>query len=350
MKKCEQSYFDSGNKKVINELALLNQGGKVNEMAIKNDYTVRANIHTIEIATEETINVTQILADYGKQCPEQSEAIDRCINLKVARGKQTVKKCGKSFILNLNKWDGENICLYSEFNEKLQMIMNILGIAGKYKIVRADLKFDSTDPEFYERNKKLVRLILTVIANEEKVKNFWRAEDGATLEQRSLRVNASSWDLEYYNKTIESNGEDVAAARLEYRYSNTKDGIKILADTFEIRMTDLFMSMIDEDNEISVQGTLEKCNQQLLKYWESGKYKNLHYFVSQERYQEIMFTRGQLAALIARIEQREGKETNTRKWIDNHNRRYSKLDFVRAEDIADFWECLRNARIKYFSN
>lgn len=320
-------------------------------------HTVRTNIHTLEIKTDSQLNATQILKQYADTDPETAARVNSCINTKASRMNANAEKIGRTFILNLNKWDGDNLFLHSEFMEKLRIMEKVLGIGGKYSVVRCDLKFDSADLEFYERNKKLVRLMLMAIAYGKKVRNVWRAEDGVTLEQRSFKINASSFDIEYYDKRIESEGTDPSKARLEMRFTGDMEPER-LEDSLEARMMDLYMHTGAEQTDenawcIDVSPILTQCNEVLLREWNTGKYRNLHGFVDQKNLQEVLFTRGQLAMLISRIARESDgavKVTDTQKWIDNHNARYGKIEFVRAETVNAFWECLMDAQTRYFSN
>ena len=318
---------------------------------ISNLYTVRANIHTFEIETFEKINVTKMLEQYARDELETAKRINACIkatNNRFGRGAKT----GKRFILNLNKWFGTDIFYFSEFTEILKTITDVLGIGGNYKIIRCDMKLDSTDDEFYERNKKLVRLMLTAVANGYSLKNIYRAEDGATLEQRSFRVVASNWDIEYYNKNIESEGKDPSKARLELRLMNNKNGITDLQNAFGSRLTDIFLHMGDGETA-DLLPVLEQSNEVLFDKWVEGGYKNLHIFLEQRNLQEIMFTRSQLVMLIERISASgllDKKITNIQKYIDNHFNRYSRITFVNESQMTEFWQGLIDAKDNYLAN
>ena len=215
-------------------------------------YTIRANIHTLEIRTDVKVDVSARIRGYAIKDPEKAEAVNRCIEGKFTRGNQNAEKNGRYFILNLNKWDGNNIYFFSEFVERLKDLEEVLHIKNKYKITRFDLKFDSSDPESYEENSKLFRLLMALLAEVMNVRNYWKAEDGATLEQRSIRLNSCGWDLEYYNKAIESNGEDEAKARLELRLMDSQNGFEDLQKAIEARMDAFYLAMVGDDGKFDV--------------------------------------------------------------------------------------------------
>lgn len=308
-------------------------------------FSLIANIHTLEIRTNEKLNVSAKLRGYAIKHPEEAEAINRCIDGKFTRGNQNAEKIGTYFILNLNKYDGE-IYFFSEFLERLRTIEEVLHIQGQYKITRADLKFDSSDPDFYEKNKKIVRLLMALIADSMNVRNYWRAEDGATLEQRSLRINTCCWDLEYYNKAIESNGTNNARARLELRLMDSQNGFDDLGKAFEARMNEFHGEMIGETGRFDVQRVLEKTNEELLKYWRTGRYSTIQRFLMQERYNEVLFTRGQLLPLLDKM--KPSIKRNGNRWIDKYCKTHGSFGFVQRGELKEFWDCLADARDKYF--
>lgn len=311
-------------------------------------YTIRANIHTLEIRTDEKVDVSARIRGYAIKDPEKAEAVNRCIEGKFTRGNQNAEKNGRYFILNLNKWDGNNIYFFSEFVERLKDLEEVLHIKNKYKITRFDLKFDSSDPESYEENSKLFRLLMALLAEVMNVRNYWKAEDGATLEQRSIRLNSCGWDLEYYNKAIESNGEDEAKARLELRLMDSQNGFEDLQKAIEARMDAFYLAMVGDDGKFDVDRVYQKANEALLKYWKTGRYRTMQRFLAQERFQEILFTRRQLIILLNKMVPSEKRNGN--RWIDKYCKTHGSFGFVQRGELAECWESLLVARDNYFAN
>lgn len=323
---------------------------------MKKAYTIRANIHTIEIVTDKRINASQQL----KRIEESGTAIDREIAKKIRaciRGGTGLER--RKFILNMNKWSGDNknTWNYAEFMENLATLTKYLEIENAYTITRVDMKFDSSDPKFYEENKKLVRFWMTAIADGTEQANMWLSLDGRTLEQRSFKLWADdrSFELEYYDKDLESFGKDPSKARIEFHIMG-KFAPEQLQEAINTRIDDLWLNhtgvALDDDcYDLSLKPTQERQNAALINLWKSGNYKNLHRFIEQDRVREVLFTRGQLVLLLsqlARDTELNISIVNPQKWIDKHNNRYGKIEFVKESDIDELWKCLEDAKQCYF--
>lgn len=324
--------------------------------AMKKVYTIRANIHTIEIMTDKRLNVNEQL----KRIQESGAASDQAIVKKIReciRGNTSFTQ--RKFILNMNKWNGakENIWNYAEFMENLATFTKYLGIGNAYTITRADMKFDSSDPKFYEENKKLVRFWMTAIADGTEQANMWQSLDGRTLKQRSFKLWASdrSWELEYYDKDQESSGRDPSKARIEFhimgKFAPEQLEAAINTRIDDLRLNHTGIALDDDCYNLSLEPTQERQNAALIGIWKSGSYKNLHRFIEQDRVREVLFTRGQLVLLLSQLARDTEANIaikNPQKWIDKHNNRYGKIEFVKESDIDELWQCLEDAKQCYF--
>ena len=318
--------------------------------------TIRANIHTIEIKTDKKINVKEKI----NQIQEGGVARDQTIAKKIQdciRGTIGYKR--QKFILNMNKWNGsrENTWNYAEFMENLATLTKYLGIENAYTITRADMKFDSSDPQFYEKNKKLVRFWMTAIADGTEQENLWQATDGRTIEQRSFKLweSSNSWEIEYYNKDLESSGKDPSKARIEFhimgKFAPDKLETAINTRIDDLRLNHTGIALDDDGYDQSLKPTQERQNSALIALWKSGNYKNLHRFIEQDRVREVLFTRGQLVLFLsqlARDAETNVSITNPQKWIDKHNKTYGKIEFVKEADVNELWQCLEDAKQCYF--
>ncbi len=326
-------------------------------------FTVRANIHTMEILTDNSINASKLLREYKQNgTDEQADTarrIDSCIEMASFRGRSNAEKNGRNFILNLNKWYGEkeNIWFYSEFVEILETVATYLNIKGRYVIKRVDVKFDSSDSDFYEENKKLVRFWMTAIADGMKEKNMWQAWDSKRLRQRSLKLwgKDRSYEIEYYNKEMESNGTDQSKGRLEFHFTG-KMTIEKMTQAIDARLANLQCKTgvpLDTDEwTTSLEPTKDSINATLMELWKNAQCDNLHRFIERDAVQEVLFTRQQLVKLLCQIaEESNGtiSMSDPEKWIDKHNKTYGRIQFVRDRDIDDLWNCITDAKDIFFS-
>lgn len=331
----------------------------------RKDYTVRANIHTMEIKTTQKINVSKILEDIAKSGNgELAARINKCVTINTTKINPKAPKYGQTYILNLNKWykDGSEIYLYSEFTEILKQITTALGIEGCYNVSRVDLKFDSSDPNYYEENKKLIRLVINQMSDSLNKPNVWISTDSHTLEQRSLQWRTNSEQLEYYNKRLESNGESPTAARLELRLvnrikfnkdANRSEGIRDIRAAFEAELYKLMWAVVDpETGKPDVAMTYTRSNEKLLDYMKKENYTSAIEFLRQREFRELIFTRPQLKQFLRMTYSEDGAKVD--EWIRNHvDRKGSKLskrDFCDARDIPKFFNCLMTASEKFFQN
>ena len=302
--------------------------------------SILANIHTMEIKTENAVDVGKALDKYVLTHPsekETAEKVGRCINTEISRINKNAKKMGKTFILNLNKWYGEheNIYLYSEFCEVLQIVTDALGITGRYKITRVDLKFDSQDPNYYEVHRKLFYLLLRDVQHKTNERNFWIGTDAKTMRTRSIRIiRNGAFEFEYYNKEIESGGEDPAAARFEIRAISGKNGITNIRDC---------MNMLYEEWQAG-KYTFDKT----AKEWQRDDYKHLYQFLDNERISDRIFSASMAIDLIQKIY--GGTKTQAAKRLENYNNSRGKLITYRQNMTIHLVERLEDAAQRYFDN
>ena len=324
--------------------------------------SILANIHTMEIKTENAVDVGKALNKYVLTHPsekETAEKVGRCINTEISRINKNAKKMGKTFILNLNKWYGEheNIYLYSEFCEVLQIVTDALGITGRYKITRVDLKFDSQDPNYYEVHRKLFYLLLRDVQHKTNERNFWIGTDAKTMRTRSIRIMRNgAFEFEYYNKEIESGGEDPAAARFEIRAISGKNGITNIRDCIDAKIR-LLKSSIDDEQDVIVD-----CLNMLYEEWQAGRYtfdktakewqrddyKHLYQFLDNERISDRIFSASMAIDLIQKIS--GGTKPQAAKRLENYNNSRGKLITYRQNMTIHLVERLEDAAQRYFDN
>lgn len=309
-------------------------------------YSVSANIHTLELTILGELNIDETISSYAQKHSEDINNADLWRVQKCIRSIRTNKIKDKFLTvitLNLNKWDSQNIWKYSEFCAVLDRIKKILGIESRSKLTRIDLKIDSEDPNFYEQHKKVASLLLADrrVLNG-KIPNFWRAWDEDSLENRSIRLQKASFEIEYYNKAIESGGKDPAAARFEIRIIDRVHGIDSAPDGFRDILLELKEGIAKEPE------VLAAYNDVLYKKWQTGNYKRPDWFFMQDRIAEYIFTRSQADELMARIRNETMEQGH--KSMANYNTRKRKISFLTKRETSHFLRMLTSAVEKYLKN
>lgn len=327
------------------------------------EFFTKANIHTIEIRTN-YLNVTEIIEDIRKGKRNEDNAfysgelladkINRCIDTEYSRLNFYADKYGKTFILNLNKWhdDGTEIYSYAEFDMVLTQIMDALGI-DKYTITRVDLKFDSEDPNFFEDNKKIIRLVMAEISYKLKIKNFLMFINAQTLKTGSIKLQSSGMEIEYCDKTINQNDASNVCARLSLRLKNNAKGFDNLGYEFTNKLNKLKDAVVNpETGKPDVATAYLRCNENLLSYWKDGNYTSAIDFLRHDRFRELIFTRKQLREFLRLTYSTD--DLKIEGWIKNNvDRKKGKLtkyDFCDARNIPSLCDCLMMASEKFFQN
>lgn len=115
---------------------------------------------------------------------------------------------------------------FSVFCKALSFVLDSLGIA-KYKIVRADLKFDNSDPDFFETYEKLQRYILLGFKAAYGILNQYKVTDLDNPTNISASVRQPQFQIESYDKRRESASRDPSASRFEIRSIGRSSGMDI---------------------------------------------------------------------------------------------------------------------------
>lgn len=115
---------------------------------------------------------------------------------------------------------------FSLFRKAFDFVLDSLGIV-EYKIIRADLKFDNPDPNFFARYEKLQRYILLGFKAAYGILNQYKVTDLDNPENISASVRQPQFQIESYDKRRESAGRDPSAARFEIRSIGRSSGMDI---------------------------------------------------------------------------------------------------------------------------
>lgn len=197
-----------------------------------NDYHVTGSIHTLSVKSPGQVEIDPDVA--------------RCIDAAYSRNKDRTTS-----IINPNKLMGD-LFKYSEFETAFESILAASGI-NDYNIVRADMRFDSYDPDHYRRYAKLNRYLISLLAVQYKVENCYRTENLFSQRQLSVAIKNKYFEIENYDKAAESQGKDPAKSRLEERSKAWKD--KDLQHEFTGAWFDRWDKALTDQNIEMVQKT-----------------------------------------------------------------------------------------------
>lgn len=284
-----------------------------------------SGIHTLAIKIRGMIDV-----------PEKFKDAAICSSRSI--GKEITTTC----ILNLNKIDGD-IFTYSRFNKLFSMFIDSIGI-DTYKIVRADMRFDSYDSEDYQKYAKLNRYLISLLAVAYNVRNTYRTMDLFSQRQLSVAIKNKYFECENYDKEAESNGADMAASRLEER-SKCLTG------------TDLRREFIEHWSKRwnKALGKMElvhkRYNDELERIYKDGinsypvKFRGLTNFLIQ--YQNCIFCKEQMVDLLSRFEEVGPEKAEIR--AKNHKTRYG-VEYYSEKDVKQAVAEIQRSALAFFNS
>jgi hypothetical protein len=282
-----------------------------------------AAIHTIAVRTDSII--TPFFTQY-KHCVTASRT--------AASGITTS-------IINVNNFDNDVYC-YTYFLQILSAIMQDAGITN-YRIVRADFRIDSSDPTYYQAYKKLHRYLLSAIAVTYAVDNRYLTVDMITQQQLTVAIKNKYFEIEYYDKHLQSHGTDQAASRLELREKSIKNN-KNLADEFVKNWKNRLDKSI-----CNLQAVQTAYNDVLVDIYDRQQDSQPRQFLTVRefvtRYEECIFTRKQMIDLINRID----SKCSATDFAKNYKCRYG-IEFYSRADMRYMVDIINNKIDKFFSN
>lgn len=307
------------------------------------------NIHTLEIVTEDELNVDEILAPYlnsnNEEVKDEAERVSKCVSTLGSRRRNGAVRKGYHFIINVNKWDGEheNVWTFSEFKKRVLTVLKDLNITrGTFKLTRVDLKFDIHEPDSYERNKRIMFLLMADLQHMTNDKNFWIGEDAETLGRRSVTLKKKNgYEFEFYNKAIESGGKDWAVARFEIREINNAEGNGIKAAC----LSNLHMigNALEEEREV-----IEEYTDMLCEEYERRKPKKIYHFLDDTKVTDRLFTSSMLLLLIQKI--KKCSLDQAKKVRENFYKSRGNLNLNRAGDSSRVYDSMCEAADYFFNN
>lgn len=289
------------------------------------DYCLTGSIHTLAVKSP---GMVEDIDESVKNC------IESCT--KTQGGRTTTSK------INPNKLTGD-VFTYGEFETIFETILVGAGI-DEYEIVRADMRFDSYDPDHYKQYAKLNRYLVSAMAVTYNVRNRYRATDLFSQQQLSVAIKNKYFELENYDKNEESQGTDPAMSRLEERSKHWQD--KDLRREFEEHWFKRWDKAIK--NLSLVQKTY---NDHLEKLYLEGKnaypckFRSLTDFLIQ--YQDCIFCKAQMIDLLSRLPEIGADKAKTR--AENHKKRYG-IEYFSQKDVERAVAEIKRATHEFYEN
>lgn len=281
-------------------------------------YHLTGSVHTVEIRFPKTQGL--------------SKGDGACIDVSVNQ-KEEAKA-----VINANKLNGD-IFGYTDFGKAFNQILKNNNI-GDYWVSRADFRLDSYRRADYKDFAKLHKYMICAIAIGCNARNCYNTRNLWTNEQLSIAVKTGHFQIENYDKYVESNGTDIAMARLEERSMNS-NGLDIkrafLHEWFD--RWDKAISNLDK-----VQ---ERYNAALMDIWEQDRESKPRKFLSLREfimsYQDCIFTRKQLIDLVTAT----GESKNPESWAKTYVNRYG-IEFISKNNVKTAVKEIRRATKEFF--
>lgn len=162
------------------------------------NYNLTASIHTVDIRS--------------KNMP----SIPQNINLKVLKSSYLQKSQQWSIRINPNKLEGDIFCC-SEFYATMHKLTGQLQLPD-YIYYRTDIRLDSYEDDFkayYKLNQLLISLFSLLFhdTNGQAISHLL----AGSKEFTDISTKNQYWEVKYYNKKFQTNDDDPAKARLEFR-------------------------------------------------------------------------------------------------------------------------------------
>jgi hypothetical protein len=309
------------------------------------EYCLTGSIHTLSIKSPGIVK-------------DIDEKVSNCI---VAHSSQTQSGEMTTSIINPNKLMGD-IFSYSEFETVFDTILCGAGIRD-YNLIRADMRFDSYEPDHYRKYSKLNRYLISMLAVTYKTKNNYKTNDLFSQRQLSVAIKNDYFEIENYDREAKSkiteNHEEPAKARLEERtvsrgwrnlYKKSGSDQELINWNMAFmkkEFTDGWFKRWDKAAQ-NIDKVHQRYNDELEKLYKEDKnsyptrFRSLTDFLIQ--YQDCIFCKAQMIDLLSRFE--EVKNPKTR--AENHKKRYG-IEYFSQKDVAAAIDEVKRATVEFFA-
>ena len=271
-------------------------------------YQLTASVHTLAIKTAERVE-------------NVDEDVSKAVLVSNRENGQE-----STLVINPNKILGD-LYKYSEFEAAFGSILGGCGVED-YSLVRVDLRMDSYDSGFYQRFAKLHRLLIACLAVTYSVRNVYRSANLFSGQQLSVAAKNRRFEVEFYDKSAESGGVDIAESRLELRSKDWKDN-KDIKYEFTVHWSDRLGKALKNVNLV-----YKRFNDEMEKAYLEGRdafpkrFRSINDFLAQN--QDRIFTKQQLIDLLGRLPEVGADRAKVK--AKNFIQRYG-LEVIKIKDL-----------------
>lgn len=309
---------------------------------LMNKYKLKASIHTLSLKSN------GVAANID-------EDVATCIRSSTQMRKAEAETLST---INPNKLRGD-LFSYSEFVQVMNTILTGAGIKD-HRLVRADMRFDSYDPEHYVMFKKLNRLLISMLAVTYNVRNCYKTDDLFSQRQLSVAIKNDYFEIENYDRAAKTeqtqNHIEPAKARLEERtmargfkcYYGEPESIEknceILKEEFLVGWLDRWDKAI-----LNIDKVYKRYNDELERIYNENKnnrsvdFRTLTDFII--HYKDCIFTKTQLIELLSRFE--EVNDPNER--ATNLIKKY-RPELFSENEVQQAIAEVKRATVEFFEN
>ena len=249
--------------------------------------------------------------------------------------------------LNPNKAVSDRTLIkkYSDFDKVLREAFERLEVV-EFRLNRADLSFNTDNESDYELFKKLNRLLICCISENEGIDNCYETNDLWKLRSLSVAIKSNRLEVENYNKELESKGKTEAKTRLELRSKCLSIPLEELPKEFTEKWFARLDGAYDKFKEVQ-----DRYNQTLIDIWKADQLNDsknrefINFTAFLQTYKDCIFTKAQLIDLFERTGVSKNPTNSANHYKDNH-----KIEFYSKTDLREIIKAIKKCTLKYFSN
>lgn len=279
-----------------------------------NQLKMKSNIHTVQVHTCES-DIPKMLG---------VTLIKHTIDNETGERMQILK-------LNPSTFKGREMQSLQQHEETISEMIQLLGIEDYY-ISRVDKKTDSYTVDDFDKYSKINRVIVLLVDLVYGLGNRYQSIDPLTLDNLNIAAKSKYYEIEAYNKAVESCGKNLATNRLEVRslwlLHKNKSYEQVIKE-WHLKL-DKALKAFDELQVLQNQALLKKYNQE-----KGVEVKSLWEFT--RKYQHYIYTRKQLIDLYKQIGLNNAEST-----ADNFKRK-NKIEYFSRKDLKQYISKIKEA-------